>query len=133
MPIVNFEKLLPFFGNEIYICMNIDYKTNKLRKQLSNLSEIKKHFGANAKRVNQRMEDITASNNLQVLCSIPQANCHPLTGDRAGEWAVDVSANYRLIFTIDHDPVPVKEDGSVNRIMVTDIQIIAAQEDYHKK
>lgn len=111
--------------------MNINYKTNKLRRQLGSPLEIKKHFGVNAKRVSQRIDDIIASNNLQVLCSIPGARCHPLTGDREGEWAIDVSANHRLIFTLDHDPVPVKEDGSIDRIMVTNIEIIAAQEDYH--
>ena len=98
---------------------------------LSNAVAIKKNFGTNAKRMVQRMEDIASSPNLQILCTIPQANCHPLTGDRNDEWAVDISANHRLIFIIDHDPIPLKEDGSINRIEVTDIEIISAQEDYH--
>jgi proteic killer suppression protein len=92
---------------------------------------IKKNFGINAKRVAQRMEDITASPNLQVLCSIAPANCHPLSGDRDEQWAVDISANHRLIFVIDQDPIPLTNEGSINRIEVTDIQIISAQEDYH--
>lgn len=111
--------------------MNIRYKSNKLEKMLNTAVAIKKNFGTNAKRVAQRMDDITSSPNLEVLCSIPQANCHPLTGDRKNEWAVDISANHRLIFVIDHDPIPLTNEGSINRIEVTDVQIISAQEDYH--
>jgi proteic killer suppression protein len=111
--------------------MIVDFKSNKLRKQLTTAAEIKKSFGVNAKRVAQRMDDINASDNLQVLCNIPQANCHPLTGNKDGEWAVDISGNHRIIFIITNDPIPIKEDGGINRILVTDIQIISAQEDYH--
>ncbi|HVT85192.1 MAG TPA: hypothetical protein VHD35_08300 [Chitinophagaceae bacterium] len=110
--------------------MNIAYSTNRLKKQLSNASEIKRAFGVNAKRVAQRMADIIASPNLAVLQQIPAANCHPLTGDRKGEWALDISANHRLIFVIDHDPIPQNDDGSVNTILVTDIRIIGTN-DYH--
>jgi len=57
-------------------------------------------------------------------------NCHELTGDRKGELAVDVSANYRMIFEPDHDPIPKKEDGGLNWEEVTKIQINEI-EDYH--
>lgn len=41
--------------------MKISYSTNKLKKQMSSASEIKKAFGVNAKRVQSRLDDITAS------------------------------------------------------------------------
>ena len=110
--------------------MEFEYSSNKLKKQLSNASEIKKTFGVNAKRVSARMDDIIASPNLAVLMQIPAANCHPLTGDRKGEWALDVSANHRLIFRIAHDPVPTLDDGSIDTINVTYIRIMESK-DYH--
>ncbi|HEY5367741.1 MAG TPA: hypothetical protein VIJ75_02020 [Hanamia sp.] len=110
--------------------MKIEYGSNKLKKQLSNASEIKKAFGINAKRVSTRLDDICASPNLAVLQQIPAANCHLLTGNREGEWAVDISANYRLIFKIAQDPVPLKDAGGVDTIKVTDIRIIEIG-DYH--
>ncbi len=110
--------------------MNIEYKNNKLRKQFGSASEIKKVFGVNAKRVSTRLSDIEASPNLAVLMQIPAANCHPLTANRKGDWALDISANYRMIFQIYQDPIPVKEDNSINTILVTDIIIMGA-EDYH--
>ena len=110
--------------------MKIEYKKNKLQKQLSNASEIKKAFGVNAKRVSSRLDEIISSPNLAVLMQIPAANCHQLTGTRKGEWAVDISANHRLIFEISQDPIPTKADGSIDTILVTDIRILETG-DYH--
>ena len=110
--------------------MEIDYRKNKLRKQCSEASEIKRAFGVNAKRVSSRLDEITSSPNLAVLIQIPAANCHPLTGNRAGEWAVDISGNFRLIFEIADDPMPLKEDGSIDTVLVTKVGIIEIG-DYH--
>ena len=110
--------------------MKIEYCSNKLRKQLTSASEIKKAFGVNAKRVSQRMDDIAASTNLAVLMQIPAANCHSLAGKRKGQWSVDISGNHRLIFELDGNPLPTLEDGSVDTIKVTDIRIIETT-DYH--
>jgi proteic killer suppression protein len=110
--------------------MEIEYRKNKLKKQLSNASEIKKAFGANAKRVANRLDDIIASPNLAVLCQIPAAKCHSLSGERNGEWALDISSNYRLIFEITHDPIPKTEDNSIITVLVTDICILEIV-DYH--
>jgi len=110
--------------------MQIEYKNNKIKKKLESSLAIKKAYGAMAIRVSQRMEQLKAAPTLQDLISIKAANCHVLTGDRKGEWAVDLSGNYRLIFEIHHNPVPVKDDGSVNTILVTDICILETT-DYH--
>lgn len=110
--------------------MEIFYSTNKLKKQMSSASEIKKAFGVNAKRVQARLDDITASTSLAILMQLPAANCHPLTGNRQGEWAVNISANHRMIFEIANDPVPIDEDGNIETIRVTDIRITTTT-DYH--
>jgi plasmid maintenance system killer protein len=112
--------------------MNIDYKTNKLAKQLTNALAIKKAFGTMAKNVQQRMDDMRDAPTLAALQKIPSARCHALTGNRNGEWAVNISVNHRLIFTINHDEMPVQENdiNSINTILVTDIRIEEI-EDYH--
>lgn len=110
--------------------MRIRFGNNKLARQLENASAIKTSFGLMARKVSMRLDDIRAAPNLTVLKQLPQAACHQLKGDRAGEWAVSVSGNHRLIFLLDHDPVPLKEDGSIDEIMITDI-IITGTEDYH--
>lgn len=117
-------------GNKNYFCMNLAYKTNKWEKSLTDPRAIQKTYGTMAKRVAQRMAQLNAAGNLAELMTYPAANCHPLTGDRSGEWAVDLSGNYRLIFEINHDPIPVKDDGAVDAILVTDIRILETT-DYH--
>ncbi|MBS1527435.1 MAG: killer suppression protein HigA [Bacteroidetes bacterium] len=110
--------------------MEIHYAGNKMEKKLSSATEIKKAFGTNALRVQRRIDEIRASPCLAVLMQIPAANCHRLTGNRKGEWALNISANHRMIFEIADDPLPKNEDGSVNTILVREIRIINT-EDYH--
>ena len=83
-----------------------------------------------AKKVAIRLEDIRAAPNLAVLKQIPQAGCHELKGDRAGDWTVNISGNHRLIFELDHNPVPRKEGGLIDEKMITDI-VVTGTEDYH--
>ena len=110
--------------------MKIEYKTNRLKKQFANASEIKKAFGEMAKKVSVRLSEIISSPTLAVLIQLPGPKCHALQGDRLGEWAVTISPNHRLIFEIDHDPIPLNADKSVDTRKVTDIQITGT-EDYH--
>ena len=110
--------------------MQISYKNNKLEKSLSSPREILKNYGTRAKNVNQRMEDLKAVVNLNDLSLFPQANLHELKGDKKGLLAVDISANYRIIFKPDHEPVPKKDDGGLDWRAVKKIKIIEI-EDYH--
>lgn len=110
--------------------MNITFKNRKLQKILTDPGEIKKAYGSMARRVSQRMDQLQAAPNLATIQSLPAMECHILTGDRKGEWAVSISGNYRLIFEIDQDPIPTKDDGSIDSIRITDIRILETT-DYH--
>lgn len=89
-----------------------------------------KTFGQMARKVNQRLKDLSNAENLATMRTISASNCHELKGERKGELAVDVSVNYRLIFEPKHNPIPTKEDGGLNWGEVTKIQINEI-EDYH--
>lgn len=110
--------------------MVIHYRTRKLEKELTNPRELSKSYGQLAKKISLRLSELRAADTLAIMATLPQARCHELTGDREGQFAVDVSGNYRLIFEPDHDPVPVKGDGGIDW---TSITIISIQEidDYH--
>jgi proteic killer suppression protein len=110
--------------------VEISYKTRKLEKQLTDPREIVKFYGQSARKVNQRLKDLTDADNLAIMRTIPAARCHELTGDRKGELAVDISGNYRMIFVPNHAPTPKKDDGGLNWEEVTKIQINEI-EDYH--
>ncbi len=110
--------------------MQIEFKTNKLRKQLTDPRELVKALGQRAKKANQRMQEFKAAENLAVIRQIPAARCHKLTGDHHGELAVDISKNYRIVFEPFHDPLPAKADGGLDWEQVTIINILRI-EDYH--
>ncbi|VAW19809.1 hypothetical protein MNBD_BACTEROID01-1159 [hydrothermal vent metagenome] len=110
--------------------MEISYKTRKLEKQLTDPKELARTFGQLARKVNQRVKELTDADTLAIMRTIVAARCHELTGDHKRELAVDVSGNYRLIFEPNHNITPKKDDGGLNWDEVTKIQINEI-EDYH--
>lgn len=110
--------------------MEITYKNRKLEKQLTDPKLLMKSFGQLARKVNQRLKDLSDADNLEIIRSIPAARCHELVGERMGELAVDISGNYRLIFEPSNEPIPKKVDGGLDWKEVTKIQINNI-EDYH--
>ena len=111
--------------------MNIEFKSHKLKKSVESPEAIKKHYGANAKKVNQRLEELKSAPNLSELRNIPAAYYHELKQNRKGQLAVAVSGNNRIIFEPYHNPVPLKEDGGLDWTGITAIRILEISEDYH--
>jgi len=110
--------------------MEISYKSKKLEKQLTDPKKMNKAFGVMARKVNQRVKDLSGVETLADMRKIPAARCHELTGNKDGSLAVDVSGNYRLVFEPEHNPKPEKEDGGLDWQQVTRIKILSV-EDYH--
>ena len=75
--------------------------------------------------------ELRAADTLADISTLPPARCHQLSGDRAGQFAVDVRHPFRLIFEPAHDPVPRKEDGGIDLTRVTAIRILEVT-DYHE-
>jgi proteic killer suppression protein len=113
--------------------MKISYKPKKLEKTVESLSVIKTTYGTRAKLVNQRKNELEAATSLHTMRFIPAANCHALTGNYEGKFAVDISGNHRIIFEPNHNPLPLTPDGGLDWSLVTDITIVAIGLDYHKK
>lgn len=111
--------------------MRIGYKRNKLAKTVASPKDILKNYGTRAKLVKQRLDELAAAPTLEIMRTLPKANCHGLSGDRKGEFAVDISANHRIIFEPDHDPVPLKPNGEIDWTQITNITILDIGEDYH--
>lgn len=111
--------------------MEITFKTRKLEKSFSSDGALIKAYGAQrAKKIKQRYREMQASATLADLAKIPAAYLHPLTGGRQGQWAVKVTGNGRLCFILEHNPLPLKEDGGIDMEAITDICIIEIV-DYH--
>lgn len=110
--------------------MKIVYSSRKLEKILTNASELKKHYGELARKINQRLAELRNADNLAVMRTIPGAKCHELKGDLSGFLAVSVSVNMRLLFYPDHNPIPRLPDNGLDWESVDSI-CIEKIEDYH--
>ncbi|MFZ1977229.1 MAG: type II toxin-antitoxin system RelE/ParE family toxin [Bacteroidota bacterium] len=110
--------------------MEIKYKNRRLEQSLTDPKTMVKTYGNRAKKVNQRLKEIKASATLAVLKTIPAAHCHQLSADRDDQFAVDISANFRMILEPDYDPIPRKDDGGIDCDQITAIKILEVK-DYH--
>ena len=113
--------------------MNIRFSSKKLQNCCNTAVNAIKEWGLpHAKKIIQRLNELKAADTLADMGHLPPARCHELTGDRKGQFAVTTTEPNRLIFTPDHDPVPIDGSGGIDRSKVTDIVILEV-EDYHGK
>ena len=80
-----------------------------------------------AKPIQKRLATLTAAPTLDDVPKVKPDRCHQLTQDRDESFAVDLTGKDRLIFDVDHNPIPRKQDGrsidlqKVTAIVVTEI------------
>jgi proteic killer suppression protein len=111
--------------------MEIAFGTGKLAKLCNSEKEMRARLGPrNAKLLQQRLAEIEAVETLEDLGKLPGARCHELKSDRKGQLAVDLVHPKRLIFKPNHNPLPTKPDGGLDRQKVTRLMIVEIV-DYH--
>lgn len=108
--------------------MEIRFRNKKLREVCEQRKVAVKQLGP------------LSANKLQIrLAALEAAGCvsdlvagrpHELTGQRAGQFALDLSGGWRLVFSPDHDPRPQRQDGGIDwqRVTIVCIEYIG---DYH--
>ena len=112
--------------------MNILFRTRKFSKECNDHNLlVKRHGERRALLIEQRLHELLAADNLEVMRSLPQARCHELKGTHKGQLSVDLDYPYRLILKPYHNPIPEKEDGGLDWSKVTEI-IILGVEDTHE-
>jgi len=112
--------------------MDILFKTSKLRKTLSSESLLVREFGKeNARVIMRRMVTLDRADCLADIPAQRPTRRHALSGKRKGQYAIDAKHPFRIILEPADDPVPVREDGSVDLQRVTSIRIQGV-EDYHR-
>jgi len=73
-----------------------------------------------------RLDDLLSVQNLSEVSRFPPARLHQLSGDKRGLFAVDISANYRLIFAgfdVDHNQ-------STNAFSVVSVMILEIEDSH---
>lgn len=81
--------------------MEIRYKTKKLEKICTDASIARKEKGAEmAKKIFQRIAEIRAAENLAEMLRFKYGRFHPLSGDRQGQYAMDLVQPHRLVLEV---------------------------------
>jgi len=75
-------------------------------------------------KLQQRLMELKAAQNLGDISRLPPARCHELTGNRSGQLSVDLDHPYRLLFVVANAPSPTREDRGLDWDRVTEIEII---------
>ncbi len=108
--------------------MEITFANDKLQNLCEQKNLAQRKLGAKcAKKLITRLADLAAVSCVKELFA---GRPHPLKGDRAGEFAVDLEGGKRLVFKPDNDPIPLNEDGSIDWSKVTAVSIVFIG-DYH--
>lgn len=113
--------------------MDIIFKEKRLKKVVNNHSKLVQKYGTEcATLITRRINEIHASSTLQDLRDIyPRSRCHQLTGNRQGQFAVDLKHPLRLIFIPCEQPPPLTSDGGISLAEITCVKIIELG-DYHE-
>ena len=84
--------------------MKIHYRTKKLQKICENAEIATKEYGNKmAEKIHFRIDQISAVDNVEYLIQYRIGRCHPLYGDREGQYSMDLIHPYRLIFIKEND------------------------------
>lgn len=81
-----------------------------------------------ARKLQQRLMELHAAESLAEISHLPPPRCHELSGSKAGQFSIDLVHPYRLLFIPADDPVPLDDDGGIDREQVTEIEIIEIED-----
>ncbi len=79
--------------------MDIIYKNKKIEKVCTDARTAERTYGAEmAEKIQQRIDEISAADTVEMMIQFHIGRCHPLTQNRKGQYAVDLAHPYRLVF-----------------------------------
>ncbi len=111
--------------------MKLTYGNNKLERMATSAKALIREFGPAVGRATQiRMATLAAAPNLAAVPTIAPTFLHKLKGDRKGQWSVTIKDGDRICMVLDHDPLPLKQDGDIDLKLVTAVTIVFIG-DYH--
>lgn len=109
--------------------MEISFKDKKLRELCEKQAVAVKKLGAiGARKLRARLSDLRA---VTCVTELIAGNPHPLKGERLGQFALDLDGGWRLVFAPTNEPVPRRDDASIDWSAVN-IVCIEYIGDYHE-
>ena len=88
--------------------MQVAFRSAKLKKTCSVFRNTVRAYGQQmAEMIHARMKQIEAFDTVEVLIEYGIGKCHPLTGDRKGQYAMNLTKNWRLVFSKQGDQIQI--------------------------
>ncbi len=88
--------------------LHIIYKTRKIEKICTSAYEAEKRYSREmAEKIHMRMDQIRAAESVDEMQHFQIGRCHPLKGERQGQYAVDLVHPYRLVFEKIEDEIQI--------------------------
>ena len=112
--------------------MDISFATRKLEREMTDEEAMKRAYGERGRALQNRLAVLTVAEKLSDVPRGPPDWLEQLTGDRDEQFSMVLTRNWRLIFEVDHDPIPRRDDGGIDLDQVTAIRLIEVV-DYHRK
>ena len=79
--------------------LRIEYKTKKLERVCTNAQEAEKQHGKKmAEKIHQRIDEILAALNVEMMVQYRIGRCPPLKGNRRNQYAMHLIEPYRIVF-----------------------------------
>jgi toxin HigB-1 len=111
--------------------IELSWADKKLEQSVSTEHALKRRWGKDHKVLARRIAALLAADALDVLTTTGVAGrCHALTGDRKGQYALNLWGAVRLVFEPANDPIPRKPDGGIDEQLVTAVRLLGVV-DYH--
>jgi len=109
--------------------LKIQFTDKKVRELCEKQAVAVKKLGDTcAKKLRSRLSDLETADCVK---DIVAGRPHALQGSRAGQMALDLAGGFRLVFAAANDPIPRREDQSIEWSHVTIISIEYIG-DYHE-
>lgn len=114
--------------------MDVYFSSKKTLKACTELKEMQKKWDrVTAEKLDQRLSELTAAPCLADISHLPPPRLHAYTNDPRGKLSVDVHGGIRILFRVANDPVPMLEDGGLDRKAVTAIEVVSVDDPHDKK
>lgn len=105
--------------------MDLTYKTKKLHDLCEDPrlnKELNKKYGAEvAKRLPQRIKELKAFPSVNDIPTNPPQRRHKLTGNREGEFAINITNQYRLIFRQKENNIIIEDLRDIKKIEIMEV------------
>ena len=106
--------------------MQITYASKTIQRLCEEDKHQRKHLGdKRAKRLKNRLNELRA---VETVSQLRLGRPHPLSGDRGGQFSVDLDGPMRLLFEPTDQPPPMHPAGGIDWQQVRSVRLLEIED-----